>query len=120
LCGKLEHVKQIPVKGRSDTFTEKTKALRGIALRVYERPNEVPCCDGLKVIAQTTTGLWGQFMLKGFLPGPYWLVAEVKDRRFVMPIRYQPAKDSESPCSDQLFRIDDAGGFWTGMIIVVE
>jgi len=117
LCGGLLHVDH---RGRPNNVIEDhTKPLRGTVLRLYNR--EGACCTEAKVLASVTTGRGGKFEFKDLKVGTYWLVTVVGGREYRMPLRLQlPDKSQSSQCSDQLFEVDDSGGFQMKKLITVD
>ena len=113
LCGHLEHVE------RRDPRPDKTKSLKGVVLKLYQR-DTVPCCESVYPMAEAKTGQGGGFSFANIKPGPYWLVADVKGREFKMDIRFQPGKGVDTLCSDQRFQVYDSGEFQLGKIITVD
>jgi len=120
LCGKLERVWFIPIKGSANSFEQKTKSLNNIPLRLYRRAENISCCEGLPIVTKTETGHRGQFKLKGVAPGLYWFVAVAEGREYKLRIRYEPAKGSDILCSDLFFQITDSGAFQFGRKVTVD
>jgi len=71
LCGALLHVERHV--SRENVIEERTRALKNVVLKLYERDN-VACCEGAKVLADVTTGGGGKFSFKNLKPGSYWLI----------------------------------------------
>jgi len=116
LCGRLEHIER---RGDGDTRPDKTKSLKGVVLKLYQR-DTVPGCESVYPTVQAKTGRGGGFSFANLEPGPYWLVADVKGREFKMDIRFQPGKGVDTLCSDQRFQVYDSGQFQLGKIITVD
>jgi hypothetical protein len=116
LCGTLLYAKR---HVRTDSVVdEHTRALKNVALKLYER-DDVACCVG-KVFADVTTVRGGKFSFRDLKPGPYWLVTLVNGREYRMPLRLQSGSDSSTPCTDQTFEVDDSGEFQILEIITVD
>jgi hypothetical protein len=116
LCGDLIHVEQRV--GRDKAVVERTKGLKDVALKVYERVN-VDCCEGL-ALAEAKTGRGGKFRFRDIRPGAYWLVTMVGGRQYKMPLRLQSEKSNSTACSDKQFLVYDSGDFHIGKIITVD
>jgi hypothetical protein len=120
LCGKLERAWLVPIKGSANSFEQKTKSLRNIPLRLYRRGENVSCCGGLPIVTKTETGHRGQFKLKGVAPGLYWFVVVVEGQEYKLPIRYEPAKGSNTLCSDLFIQITGSGKFQFARKVTVD
>jgi hypothetical protein len=116
LCGRVEHIER---RGDGDTRPDKTKSLKGVVLKLYQR-DSVPCCESVYPAATVKTGRGGGFSFANIKPGPYWLVADVRGREYKMDIRLQPGKGADMLCSDQRFEVYDSGEFQLGKIITVD
>jgi len=116
LCGRLEHVER---RDGGETRPDKTKSLKGVALKLYQR-DTVPCCESVYPAAEVKTGRGGGFSFADIKPGPYWLVADVRGREFKMDLRFQPGKGADTLCSDQRFEVYDSGEFQLGKVITVD
>jgi hypothetical protein len=116
LCGRLEHVER---RDEGDTRPDKTKSLKSVVLKLYQR-DSVPCCESVYPAAEVKTGRGGAFSFSSVKPGPYWLVADINGREFKMPLRFQPDKSSDTLCSDQRFEVYDSGEIQIGRIITVD
>ena len=73
ICGRVEYVQRIPVRNTTNTFNEKRKALRGVALHLYNWQEGTPCCGDLAPVDSTISGKSGRFDFKQEAPGRYWL-----------------------------------------------
>jgi len=120
LCGKLERAWLVPIKGSANSFEQKTKSLKNIPLRLYGRGENISCCEGLPIVTKTETGNRGQFKLKGVAPGLYWFIAVAEGQEYKLRIRYEPAKGSDTLCSDLFFHITDSGTFQFGRKVTVD
>jgi hypothetical protein len=78
LCGRLEHIER---RGDGDTRQDKTKSLKGVVLKLYQR-DSVPCCESVYPAATVKAGRGGGFSFANIKPGPYRLVADVRGREF--------------------------------------
>jgi hypothetical protein len=67
LCGRLEHVER---RDDGDTRPDKTKSLKGVVLRLYQR-DTVPCCESIHPAAEVKTGRGGGFSFSAAKPGSY-------------------------------------------------
>jgi hypothetical protein len=120
MCGKLIRYRQVPIKGTTNTFDVKTKALPRVDLNLYRGNGNAKCCESLSVVAKTKTGRRGSFEFKNVVDDIYWLVASVDGRDYKMLIRYQPKKNSDEKCSENWFQIEDSGSFGFGKTITVD
>jgi hypothetical protein len=122
LCGKLEHVQNVPVKDAPNTIVSKARDLPRVAVRLYPAGENGQSCEGASAIATTATGHWGSFGFKSKqLPGGlYWLQVEPNERKYRMLIRYAPKRYSDQSCSETLWEVNDSGDFWRAQIITVD
>jgi hypothetical protein len=109
ICGRIEYVRKIPVRNATNTFNEKRKPLRGLALDLHNGPEGTTCCDGLKSVATTISGKGGKFDLKQERPGRYWLSTTWNGREYMVAVMYRPQKVSRTLCSQQGIGLDDDG-----------
>jgi hypothetical protein len=65
LCGRLEHVERRDV---GDTRPGKTKSLKGVVLKLYQR-DTVACCESVYPAAEVKTGRGGGFSFADIKPG---------------------------------------------------
>lgn len=104
MCGKLEWVEEIPVKGKGAEFEEKSRPLKKVDIRLYRRENESSCCGMGLPIARAVTNGRGEFDFKNLVPGSYWVMVEVDGKEYSHAIKYVPSK-VELSCSDLLYDI---------------
>jgi hypothetical protein len=121
MCGIVERVEEIPIKGTPSLFTEKRQPIKKADVRVYRRENDAPCCGSSMPLAETLTNRSGVFMFKGSAPGSYWVVVVVDGKEYSHPIKYAPsAKDKvEVSCFDFLYEIRK-GELQLGRMITVD
>jgi hypothetical protein len=120
MCGKLIRYSQVPIKGTTNNFDAKTKALSRVDLSLYRSDGNTKCCESLSLVARTKTGRWGSFKFKNVVGDIYWLVARVDGQDHELLIRYQSKKNSDEGCSDNWFQIEDSGSFRFGKTITVN
>jgi hypothetical protein len=122
LCGKLEHVQNLPVKGTSNTFRTKERPLSRVVVSLYPAVENGQCCEKTPAIATVETGRCGSFEFKSKqLPdGLYWLQVEPNGRKYQMLIRYAPNRPSDESCSRTVWEVNDSGDFWKAQIISVD
>jgi hypothetical protein len=109
LCGVLDHVQHIPVRGFTRTYTEKRTPLPSLAIVFYQHQDGQNCCDGLKRIAATTTDKKGRFDLADVKYGQYWLSAEWNNKAYKYAFAYPFSKDADITCSLQGIDLEDDG-----------
>jgi len=121
MCGKLERVEEIPIKGTPSLFTEKRQPIKKAVVRIYRREKDAPCCESSMPLAETVTSRGGDFMFKDSAPGTYWVVVVVDGTEYSHAIKYAPsAKDKvEVSCSDLLYEIRK-GELQLGRIVTVD
>jgi hypothetical protein len=109
ICGRVEYVQRIPVRNTTNTFNEKRKALRGVALHLYNWQEGTPCCGDLAPVDSTISGKSGKFDFKQEAPSRYWLGTRWSGREYRVALVYRPKKDSQTMCSQQGIDLDDDG-----------
>jgi len=107
MCGKLEWLEEIPVKGTTDTFNEKRMPVKKAEVRLYRRENDSPCCGATLFVTNAVTNRAGEFEFKKAVPGRYWIVAIVDGKEYSHAIKFAPeSKDKvEVSCSDLLYDV---------------
>jgi hypothetical protein len=122
LCGKLQHVRDIPEKKNSRTLIQKTTNLSSAVVSLYPFDEKGNCCEMISALEKTITGRWGSFHLKenGLARGTYWLVAEAGGRQYKMLIQFVPQRNSIKPCSEIYWQVTDEGQFWITETIVID
>jgi hypothetical protein len=116
LCGDLIFVEQHV--DRDKAVVERTKGLKDVALKLYDRVT-ADCC-GSVALAEVKTGRGGKFRFMDVRPGSYWLVTIVGGRQYKMPLRLQPEKSNGTACSAQQFLVYDSGEFHIGQIMILD
>jgi hypothetical protein len=106
MCGKLEWVEEIPLKGKIAEFEEKSTPLKNADVRLYHRQNEPSCCVTALLIGRTVTNKRGEFEfnVEDLFPGNYWVMVELNGKQYSHAIKYAGTK-FESGCSDLLYDI---------------
>jgi hypothetical protein len=121
MCGKLERVEEIPVKGTTAAFTEKRQPIKKADIRLYQRGKATQCCGAGLLVAETVTSRGGDFIFRNPAPGSYWVVAVVDGKEYIHAIKYAPStKDKvEVNCADLLYEIKK-GELQLGRMITVD
>jgi hypothetical protein len=109
LCGVLDHVQHIPVRGFTRTYTEKRTPLPSLALVFYQQQDGRNCCDGLKQIAAAITDKKGRFDLADVKYGHYWLSAEWNSTAYNYAFDYPFSRNADITCSLQGIDLEDDG-----------
>ena len=122
LCGKVEHVREIPVKAAQNTFLTEARKLPRVPVSLYPAEEGRECCFGTSPIASTTTGRWGSFRFdeNKLTSGPYWIVVKPNGREYRLLIQYARKKNSDKLCSDTFWQVTDDGRFWKTETVFVQ
>jgi hypothetical protein len=114
LCGRVEHVKRTPERHSPDSFAEKRKSLRDVFLNLYERHENVVCCEGVDALETVRAGRGGHFEFKIQKAGDYWLTSNWNGKASKIAVVYEPQKVLANNCSEQGIQLDDEGnaGWW--------
>lgn len=120
LCGKLEHVQQIPDRKNANNFSEKRKTLRDIPVSLYERSENELCCSSLGATETVRTGKRGGFHFKTAKAGNYWLSANWNGKEYKLAISFKPDKKSTTMCFQQGIGLDDEGNADWWVTITVD
>jgi hypothetical protein len=105
LCGKLVRSEEIPIKGKGNSFADKTTPIKRANIRLYLRAEETACCEGQQPAAETVTGREGSFQFNKAVPGDYWIVANIEGKDYRLAISYAPDNKSDAKCSDLLYAL---------------
>ena len=119
LCGIVDHVQYIPVRGRTKTFNDKRTPLASLPLVFYQQQAGQSCCDGLKQVAATTTDKKGKFDLD-VKAGNYWLSTEWNDKAYKYAFDYPFSNDPDVTCSLQGIDLKDDGSAAWWVTITVD
>ena len=109
LCGRVDHVEEIPDRKNANTYTETRKALRDVALALYERRDSEACCNSSSLADKITTNRSGDFDFRNKKAGLYWLTTNWHGKQYQIAVEYKPEKDSVTKCSQQGISVDSAG-----------
>jgi hypothetical protein len=109
LCGVIDHVQYIPIRGSTRSFTDKRTPLPSLSLVFYQQRNGENCCDGLKQIATTSTDKNGRFDVVNIQGGHYWLSTEWNNRAWKYAFDYPFSTDPNITCSGQGIDLKDDG-----------
>ena len=120
LCGKLQHIERIPDKTIPNAYSEKSRPLKNINLRAYERRNDSDCCKTVPIVAETASNRTGAFDFKRLPAGMYWLVATIENREYKTPVRIQQTKNNQPLCSDLSYAIEDSGEFTLRVRVTID
>ena len=113
LCGKLEHVQNLPVNGNPYVVATKRHSLPRVIVSLFSADGTSDCCGGAAPVLTTATDHRGSFEFKSRqLPGgTYWLEVEPNGRKYRMLIRYASRKHSDELCSEIFWQVNDNGDF---------
>jgi hypothetical protein len=120
LCGKLEQIQKIPDRKNSNPFSEKRIGLRDVALGVYERQENQPCCNGLATIETVRTSKGGHFEFKTKKPGNYWLSTNWNSRQYELAVSFKSERNPTTMCSQQGIALDGEGNADWWITITVD
>ncbi len=109
LCGVLDHVQHIPVRGYVRTYTEKRTPLPSLAVVFYQQQDGQRCCEGLRKIAIAITDKKGRFDLADVKNGHYWLTTEWNNKAYKYAFDYPFSKDADITCPLQGIDLEDDG-----------
>jgi hypothetical protein len=113
ICGKFAQDVGKTKEKKGETVP-KTRNLPRTKLELFKADDSGQCCDGLKRIGGTRTGLLSEFEFKEPLePGLYWLAFHPGDHNFTILIKYDPnKKPPDGKCSDITYVLEDNGYVW--------
>ena len=114
VCGVIDHVQYMPVRGQTNTFNDKRTPLPSLPLVFYRQQGEQGCCDGLEQVAAVTTDKKGRFDLVDIKYGHYWLSTEWNNKAYKYAFDYPFSNDPDISCSLQGIDLKDDGsaGWW--------
>jgi hypothetical protein len=118
VCGRLIQVRQIPMKGASNSFTEKEKPVKDANVRLYRRDKDIPCCSAESLAAEAVSGKDGSFDFKKITPGTYWLVERVAGTDYKLAITYKPDKENGTKCGQLTYELKKGEIQLTKMVYV--
>jgi hypothetical protein len=113
ICGKFAQDVGKTREKKGETVP-KTRNLPRTKLELFKADDSGQCCDGLKRIGGTRTGMLSEFEFKEAIePGMYWLAFHPGDHNFTILIKYHPSKKPpDGKCSDILYVLEDNGYVW--------
>jgi hypothetical protein len=120
ICGRVEHVRRIPIKKQPDNYTEKRKGLRGVPLELYESNEGSSCGEHLKSVGAMISGKAGQFDFKPEQAGHYWLTAKWNGRDYKVAVVFVPQEKSSTICSLPGIQIEDEGDASWWLTVAVD
>jgi hypothetical protein len=109
LCGRVEHVQDIPDRKKPNNYSNKREGLKNLVLELYEWRDGAPCCTNLTRVDTRKSGKGGRFDFEPQKPGPYWLVTNWNERDCKLAIVLEPQKTSSTVCSEQGLQVDGEG-----------
>jgi hypothetical protein len=113
ICGKFAQDVGKTKEKKGETVP-KTRNLPRTKLELFKADDSGQCCDGLKRIGGTRTGMLSEFEFKETLePGLYWLAFHPGDHNFIILIKYDPShKPADGKCSEITYVLEDNGYVW--------
>jgi hypothetical protein len=91
--------------------SEQLKSISGAIVQLYDWNENRACCD-VPALVESKTEHSGEFEFKNARAGTYWLLVNVKARKYAIKVGYEPNYSSDfGSCSDHLFIIKQSGDF---------